>query len=108
MTTDRNAAMSSSTDSTMTKATTSSKRAEISPAVSIEAAVCPPIRAVIPGPAVARGTTVAPRGVPARPRGGPREPSGTSRADWTGELQRYYERPVDARAEAAREQVIGL
>jgi len=59
ITTERNAAISSSTDSAITNATTTTSRAEITPAVSIDAAVCPPIRAVSPVPAVARGTTVS-------------------------------------------------
>src|SRR5260370_23119451 len=42
----------------MTNATTTTRRAEITPAVAIDAAVCPPIRAVTPVPDVARGTTV--------------------------------------------------
>ena len=59
ITTERNAAISSSTDSRMTNATTIARRAEISPAVSMDAAVCPPIRAVTPVPEMARGTTVS-------------------------------------------------
>jgi len=59
ITTERNAAISSSTDRPMTNATTTASRAEVSPAVSMDAAVCPPIRAVTPVPAVARGTTVS-------------------------------------------------
>jgi hypothetical protein len=49
----------SSTDSAMTNATTTTSRAEITPAVSMEAAVGPPISAVTPVPETARGTTVS-------------------------------------------------
>ena len=53
MTTERNAATSSSTDSKMTKVTTRARCREITPAVSMDAAVCPPTSARAPVPATA-------------------------------------------------------
>lgn len=54
---DRNAAISSSTDKAMTNPTTGARCREISAEVSMDAAVWPPISAVAPVLAVALGTT---------------------------------------------------